>query len=391
MDRPDDALIPAGTAWLDDRAAQRVCAAVAAGDHRVFFVGGCVRDAILGRGGSDVDLATDARPERVIELAEVAGLKCVPTGIDHGTVTVVAEGRGFEVTTFRRDVKTDGRRAVVAFTDDIAEDARRRDFTMNALYATPTGRVVDPLGGLPDLLARRVRFIEDADARIREDYLRTLRYFRFVAWYGDPQIGFDPDALDAIARNLSGLETLSAERIGTEVMKLLSAPDPVAAVAGMRATGGLAVLLPGADDRFLGPVVHLESGTGDADPVLRLAALGGEGVADRLRLSRADVRTLEAMTESAGSAQGIAEIAYRHGPRIATAAAILRAAMAGTEMPAGTARAVETGAQAVFPVRAADLMPALSGPALGETLRRIEQRWIESGFTLGRDDLLPDD
>ena len=141
----------------------------------------------------DIDIATDARPEAVSDLAERAGLKAVPTGIDHGTVTVVARGLPHEVTTFRRDVETDGRRAVVAFSTDIADDARRRDLTMNALYARPDGTVADPLGGLPDLLARRVAFIEDAAARIREDYLRILRFFRFHAWYGDPAGGLDAD------------------------------------------------------------------------------------------------------------------------------------------------------------------------------------------------------
>jgi len=170
---------------------------------------------------NDIDLATDARPERVLELAVEAEIKAVPTGLDHGTVTLVVDGQGFEVTTFRDDVETDGRHAVVAFSEDIETDARRRDFTINALYADRGGAVIDPLGGLIDIPERRIRFIDDADARIREDGLRILRFFRFYAAYGDPEAGLDADGLAACASNLEMLEDLSAERIGAEIRKCL--------------------------------------------------------------------------------------------------------------------------------------------------------------------------
>ena len=231
--------------WLKSRATQTVFALLEDAGHQVFAVGGCVRNALLGAPVRDVDLSTDAHPERVLGLAISAGLQAIPTGISHGTVTVLSDGVAFEVTTFRRDVETDGRRAVVAFSDRIEDDARRRDFTMNALYCDRSGKLRDPLGGYPDLVSRRVRFIDDANARIREDYLRSLRYFRFHAWYGDPGEGFDPDALDAIARNVDGLNSLSEERVGAEMKRLLEATDPAPAVAGMRVTGVLPALLPG--------------------------------------------------------------------------------------------------------------------------------------------------
>lgn len=212
--------------WLTNPATQAVCAALEAGGAQALFVGGCVRNALMGVPVSDIDISTDAVPERVIVLAEAAGIKAVPTGIDHGTVTLIKDGIPHEVTTFRKDVETDGRRAVVAYSTCIEEDAARRDFTMNALYARSDGTVLDPLGGLPDLRARRVRFIGDAGDRIREDYLRSLRYFRFHALYGCDELGFDPEALAAIAGNLDGLATLSRERVGAELLKLLSAPDP---------------------------------------------------------------------------------------------------------------------------------------------------------------------
>ena len=200
--------------WVTSASARKVCGMLTDAGHRALFVGGCVRNELLGAAVADIDIATDARPERVMDLAGPAGLYTVPTGIGHGTVTVVADGQPFEVTTFRRDVETDGRRAVVAFTDSLKADARRRDFTMNALYAKPDGKILDPLGGIDDLRHRRVRFIENAEARIREDYLRILRFFRFNAWYGDPESGLDSEGLAACAALSEGLETLARERIG---------------------------------------------------------------------------------------------------------------------------------------------------------------------------------
>ena len=380
---PDDTIIPPDTPWLSDAGALSVCTALAVDGAKVFFVGGCVRDALLGVPGGDVDIATSARPEEVVDLAEKAGLKAVPTGFDHGTVTVVAQGKGFEVTTFRRDVKTDGRRAEVVFSNDVAEDARRRDFTLNALYATPQGVLVDPLGGLEDCLARRIRFIEDAARRIREDYLRTLRYFRFHAWYAAPDSGFDADALDAIASNIDGLETLSAERVGAEMMRLLAAPDPAQSMAVMQRTGVLAAILPGADVQFLAPSVHLEAELSlSPDPVLRLASLGGEDVAIRLRLSRQDRMLLEDMTEAAFGNDPLQEIAYRNGERVAKAAVILRNTVANAPVQQSQLDAIHRGSAAVFPLSAADLMPEFSGKALGLKLKALEKAWIASNFAL---------
>ena len=382
-------MIPAGTSWLHDVDAQRVCRVVAEGGYRIYFVGGCVRDALLGLPDSDVDLSTDAPPEVVMALADSAGVKAVPTGIDHGTVTLVSSGKPFEITTFRKDVETDGRRAVVAFSTDIAEDARRRDFTMNALYATPEGRVIDPLGGLPDLQSRRLRFIEDADRRIREDYLRTLRYFRFIAWYGDAETGPDPEALDAIASNLDGLETLSAERVGQEIRKLLRAPDPAPALALMRQTGVLPVILPGSDDRWIAMLVHFEETLGLApDWLCRLAALGGEDLQQRLRLSKTDSKYLALLQEQGFSGPSLPELAYRHGADVARAAALLRCCMAETMPNPAVLETIEHAATACFPVKAKDLMPRFQGPELGREIARLEQIWIDSRFTLDRDALL---
>jgi poly(A) polymerase len=374
--------------WLRDPSARAVTAMLQGGGHQALFVGGCVRNALIGAPVADLDIATDAPPERVMALAAAAGLKAVPTGIDHGTVTVVSDHHPFEVTTFRRDVETDGRRAVVAFSADVAEDAARRDFTMNALYARPDGTVVDPTGrGLADLAARRVRFVGEPAARIAEDYLRILRFFRFHAWYGDPARGPDEDALAACAAARDGIERLSRERVGAEAVRLLAAPDPAPAVAAMAAAGVLERTLPGAAPGGLVGLVAAERRAGAApDWRRRLAALGDHAHwPERLRLSRADVKALAAIARARASAATPAALAYRFGGEAARDAALLAAAD-GDAWPEDLEAALARGSAARFPVRAADL-PHLRGPALGAALRRLEEAWIDSGFRLDRDAL----
>ena len=302
--------------------------------------------------------------------------------VDREQFAVVAGGEGFEVTTYRADVETDGRRAVVRFSADMAEDARRRDFTMNALYAAPDGRVSDPLCGLPDLQARRVRFIEDATRRIREDYLRILRFFRFSAWYGDPDNGWDAEALAAIADNLDGIATLSRERVGQEVLKLMAAPDPAPAVAVMAQTGALAATLPGAVPDPLGPLVAIESHLGLLPDGLRRLAVTGFEDAQALRLSKAKAKRLELLRQLIGSPQDLPEIAWRHGADTARDAAALRAASLGQWPDPDTEARIAKGAQAKFPVTARDLMPDYEGAALGRRLQELEAEWIASGMTL---------
>ncbi|MFO7805155.1 MAG: CCA tRNA nucleotidyltransferase [Paracoccaceae bacterium] len=370
--------------WLTDAAAQQVCAMLTDAGHQAWFVGGCVRNALLGEPVSDLDISTDAHPERVIALAKAAGLKPLPTGIDHGTITVVVDGHPFEVTTFRKDVETDGRRAVVAFADTMDDDARRRDFTMNALYADRTGQVADPLGGLPDLMARQVRFIEDADRRIKEDYLRILRFFRFHAWYGRDDI--DADGLSACAMNSAGIESLSRERVGQEMLKLLSAPDPAPALAAMQASGVLHRVLPGADAVPVAVLVHLEGEVGVLpDPIRRLTALGGQDVTERLRLSKADDRRLEKLRDTDASP---ATLGYRFGADTARDRLLVLSAVLGQTLPPDDIAAAKHGAAQVFPLKAADLMDRYQGPALGRALKEAENRWLESDFTLTKDDLL---
>ncbi|WP_363323812.1 CCA tRNA nucleotidyltransferase [uncultured Paracoccus sp.] len=372
--------------FLSDPALLAVLDLIEAAGHRALLVGGAVRNAALGEPISDIDIATDARPERVSELAAAAGLKPVPTGIEHGTVTVVSRGTGFEVTTFRRDVETDGRRAVVAFSDRIEEDAQRRDFTMNALYATRDGQVIDPVGGLDDLAARRVRFVGDAAARIREDYLRILRFFRFHAWYGRE---VDPDALAACTLFGRGLDLISKERIGAEMRKLLAAPDPSESLMLMREAHLLSKrVLPGADPRLMPALVAAEIGAG-YPPVWarRLALLGGDDVAGHLRLSRDEAKTQAQLAKALAADWSLDEAGYRLGSDAGVDVALIAAAR-GAVLPDGWQARIAAAADATLPISAADLMSELDGPALGRGLRAAEDAWIGSGFTLAPADLI---
>ena len=375
--------------WIECDQTQAVCRALTDAGAQALFVGGCVRDALLGVNVSDIDIATDAVPEDTVKLAVAAGLKAIPTGIDHGTITVLSGGRPYEITTFRKDIETDGRKATVRFSKDLKDDACRRDFTMNALYATPQGKVVDPLGGMDDLRARRVRFIEDPAQRIEEDYLRILRFFRFSAWYADPENGFDPDALAAIAGHLDGLDRLSKERIGKEMLKLLSAPDPAPAIATMNQMGILGRILNGAQDRPLAPLIHIERcAKQQPDALRRLAALGAATPADDLRLSKSDARAVMLLRESAASTASATELGYRLGEQQAIDAILLRNALFETEFDESTLLSAKDGSQQVFPVKAADLMPEYTGKALGKKLETLQSAWIRSEFTLTRDALL---
>ena len=286
-------------AWLHSAAIGKVFAALEAGKAEARIVGGAVRNALIDRPVHEVDIATTAVPEEVMRLALEAGLGAHPTGIDHGTVTVVADGVPFEVTTLRRDVETDGRHAVVAFTTVWQEDAARRDFTINALYCGKDGTLYDPVGGLDDLRKRRVRFIGDAEARIREDYLRILRFFRFSAAYGNGQL--DRTGLAAVIALKDGLSRLSPERVRAEILKLLAARNAAEVVSAMHESGVLQLAIPTtADPERLTRLQAIERALGQPpDALARLAALAVDepsqalSLAQHLRLSNAEAEVLQ--------------------------------------------------------------------------------------------------
>jgi poly(A) polymerase len=362
-------------------------------------VGGCVRNALIGQPISDIDIATTLPPERVIEALKAAKLKSVPTGVEHGTVTAVSAGQPFEITTLRRDVATDGRRAVVAFTTDWAEDAQRRDFTLNSLYASRDGTVFDPSGhGVADARAGRIVFVGEAEQRIAEDYLRILRFFRFFAWYGTPPA--DAAALAACESLRGQIKTLSAERVSKEILKLLGADDPRAAVGLMAKSGVLGEVLPAPIDlaRFEGLVAIEDETLFETDPVLRLAALlpddqtGALKFAERLRLSNAERdRVAAALSptpelKSWMSPREIRRAVYRAGPQVFRDRAKLAWARAertaATPQWRGMIALAEGWTQPTFPLTGEDVIAAGApkGPMVGQVLREVEDWWIDHDF-----------
>jgi poly(A) polymerase len=395
---PEPTQLPslAGAAWLERPATRAVLEALATQGFEGRIVGGTVRNTLMGLPAGDIDIATPALPEAVVAACETAGLTTVPTGLEHGTVTVVADHTPIEVTTLRRDVATDGRRATVAFTDDWAEDAQRRDFTMNAIYCDRNGQLYDPVGGYPDLLARRVRFIGDADQRIAEDYLRILRFFRFHATYanGVP----DADAMGACARGVDGVGRLSAERIRAELVKLLVAPGVVAAAGGMMDIGLLPILLGTAPrPDVLAAVVAAEAHAGTVpDAMLRLSALAISSedeigpLASRLRLSNEERRALMAVDPVTArqlgriDARRARQLVYDRGAGASRRAALALAALAPERRgEAGVLlEAAKTWIPPRLPVKGADLIAAgiAPGPQIGGMLADLTRWWIDNDF-----------
>lgn len=352
------------------------------GAQHMRWVGGAVRDTLLGVDVQDVDCATTHRPDTVIDLCAKAGIRTVPTGIDHGTVTAVLSGGPVEITTLRSDVSTDGRRATVAFASEWREDAERRDFTINALFAHPeTLEIDDYFGGLSDLEARRVRFIGDARARIREDHLRILRYYRFQARFG---ADLDEEAEEACAELADTLKGLSRERVADELLKLLALPSPRETVARMLERGVLNVILPesnAANVKTLARVIGAEEAQGFVPSSLRrLAALlppsldVAETVAARLRLSKAQrARLVCAADRRAEDEQAPFALAYEHTPEFATDRLLLLGA---------DASGLRDWEPPVFPLRGGAIVArgVAAGPEVARILQTVERRWISEGF-----------
>jgi poly(A) polymerase len=378
--------------WMTEPATRAVLAALVAEGGAARFVGGAVRDALLGRPIGDVDIATPLPPEEVMRRLESAGIAVVPTGLDHGTVTAVAPPRQFEITTLRQDVETFGRRARVAFTADWAGDARRRDFTMNALFLDGEGRVFDPVHGLADLRDGRVRFVGDPATRIREDVLRLLRFYRFHAHYG--RVAADAAARAACSALAPLLPTLSGERVAAETLKLLAAPDPLPTLALMAEDGVLAVLLPEAGRRDrLAALVEIEPA---ADPLRRLGALlAGDPapVAERLRLSSEQRDRLLLLAappwpvDLAGDAAVQRRALHRLGAARYRDLVLLRAAEAGeTERLAPLLALGESWRPPRFPLRGRDVtaLGVPAGPEIGRLLAALEAWWEEGDFRADR-------
>jgi poly(A) polymerase len=371
--------------WRRHRGMAKLLDALGGGEGETRYVGGAVRDGLLGLPVNDVDFATRLRPDEVVERLQAAGLKAVPTGIEHGTITAVSDGHPYEVTTLRRDVETFGRHATVAFTDDWKEDAARRDFTINALMADPvTGEIFDYFGGLPDLEQRHVRFIGDPFERIAEDHLRILRFFRFHARFGQGEP--DAAALEACAARANDLMALSRERIADELLKLLSVEDPVATVRIMLERAILKPVIPEIEASAWPQLEMLVRTEGVADmspdPLRRLSALLPRdpqlagAVAARLKLSN---RARKRIGCAAGTEISDPEAtAYRNGVECA----VDRLLLAGQ---ASTAATIAAWTPPRLPIAGGALIKRglTEGPVVSRTLRAIEEGWIAAGFPTG--------
>ena len=391
-------LDPKREVWMTAAQTVRVLDALEKDGGTARFVGGVVRNAILRREITDVDVATALVPNEVVRRLDAAGIKAVPTGIDHGTVTAIVDGRSIEVTTLRRDVATDGRHATVAFSTDWKEDAGRRDFTMNALYASRDGEVFDYFGGVDDAKAGRVRFVGEATKRIREDYLRILRLFRFHAWYGKGEI--DAETLRAAAAEKEGLAKLSGERIQTEMLKLLAAENPAPVLRLMAASGILPQILPG--PLMIPRLERLSEIDAEAffapDPTLRLAALlppdtaTVDGIAERWRLSNAQRERLEAFAGTKEkivsylSVREVHKLLYRLGVERFKDIVFMRWAedpkLSNTMSWRALLAQADSWQRPKFPVTGRQVMLAgvPEGPKVGDVLAELEEWWIDSDF-----------
>lgn len=385
---------PAKHGWLQEPETVQVMQAL--GHAR--FVGGAVRNALIGAAVVDIDIAVPVPPEKSLALLQAANIKVIPTGMDHGTVTAIVNNKVFEITSLRRDVATDGRHAVVAYTSEWDEDAARRDFTMNALYAGADGEIFDYTGGIADLIAGHVRFVGDPSARIAEDYLRILRLFRFHAWYGKGEM--DADALRAAAAGKAGLAQLSGERIAKECFRLLECPNPAPVLRTMAASGILPELLPfAAQLSRLEKLVHIDADNFfPPDGLLRLGALlpddegAAKALAARLKLSGADLGRLEALSRASaelGSYVSVRDVrqrlykigvpAFKDSVRINWAAAAPGANAIAWRMLLSVA---DSWKKPHFALTGRDVMEAgvPEGPRVGEILRGIEDWWIQQDF-----------
>ena len=401
--------IASRAAWLNDPHLQKLLDILSANGEAARIAGGAVRNALLNEPFSDIDIATTNLPDETVRRAEETGFKTVPTGIEHGTVTVIANGTPYEVTTLRDDVETDGRHAIVHFGRDWQRDAERRDFTINALYADAEGNVIDLVGGLADIETRRLRFIGDAEKRIREDYLRILRFFRFFAWYGGGRP--DADGLKACARLKDGLDQLSAERVWAELKKLLGAPEPSRALLWMRQSGVLTRVLPETEkwgiDSIHGLIAAEKSLGWKTDPLLRLEAMlppdavRMTALAERLKLSGKEAARLsgwgfESLPGPATTDLALRKQLYFGEPQaisdrlcLALAAAREKATSDDQALKDATGysrllKIAQTWQRPAFPLKGSDLLALgmSAGPQIGEIMRTLENAWAESGFTL---------
>lgn len=377
------------TKWLRNPSAQKLSKLYKNFGYQVLFVGGCVRNTILKMPVTDIDLATDAQPEEIIKIAKENNIRFVPTGLAHGTITLIIDNKNYQITTFRTDFDHDGRYAKVEFTESLLLDASRRDLTINALYCNHVGEVIDPLNGLDDIKKQKIKFIGNPNERIKEDNLRILRFFRFQAIYGNKNLEIDSIALEACHNHKSKLAALSKERITSELRKILSAPNPLEVIIKMNETGVLNELFQKVSIDSLEAYLKTEEKFKiNINWLGRLLSLQVTQEEESLKLTRCEFKFLKQTKSAIENQIHVLEFSYYNGVENGKIYSILQNFRHNIILSKNLLNQINSLATKKFPITAKDLMPEISGKKLGEALRSLEDRWIKSNFTLSKKDLL---
>ena len=380
------------TKWLRNPSAQKLSKLYKSFGYQVLFVGGCVRNTILKMPVTDIDLATDAQPEEIIKIAKENNIRFVPTGLAHGTITLIIDNKNYQITTFRTDFDHDGRYAKVEFTESLLLDASRRDLTINALYCNHVGEVIDPLNGLDDIKKQKIKFIGNPNERIKEDNLRILRFFRFQAIYGNKNLEIDSIALEACHNHKSKLAALSKERITSELRKILSAPNPLEVIIKMNETGVLNELFQKVSIDSLEAYLKTEEKFKiNINWLGRLLSLQVTQKEESLKLTRCEFKFLKQTKSAIENQIHVLEFSYYNGVENGKIYSILQNFRHNIILSKNLLNQINSLATKKFPITAKDLMPEIRGKKLGEALRSLEDRWIKSNFTLSKKELLAEE
>ena len=380
------------TKWLRNPSAQKLSKLYKNFGYQVLFVGGCVRNTILKMPVTDIDLATDAQPEEIIKIAKENNIRFVPTGLAHGTITLIIDNKNYQITTFRTDFDHDGRYAKVEFTESLLLDASRRDLTINALYCNHVGEVIDPLNGLDDIKKQKIKFIGNPNERIKEDNLRILRFFRFQAIYGNKNLEIDSIALEACHNHKSKLAALSKERITSELRKILSAPNPLEVIIKMNETGVLNELFQKVSIDSLEAYLKTEEKFKiNINWLGRLLSLQVTQEEESLKLTRCEFKFLKQTKSAIENQIHVLEFSYYNGVENGKIYSILQNFRHNIILSKNLLNQINSLATKKFPITAKDLMPEINGKKLGKALRSLEDRWIKSNFTLSKKELLAEE
>ena len=375
--------------WLNQSSSQFLPKIFSGYGHQALFVGGCVRNSILNMPVIDIDMATDALPETIIKISKEHNFKFIPTGLEHGTITLIIDNISYQITTFRSDITNDGRHAKVEFTTSLLLDASRRDFTINALYCDGYGKIIDPLNALDDLNNRVIKFIGDPNKRIAEDHLRILRFFRFQAIYGNKMLKIDLHALEACREHKAKLGTLSRERITSELHKLLLSDDPIRTMTKMIDTGVLNELIKNCKiSSFISYIEAEKKYKIKINWLGRLLSLHGTNIEEVLAFSRQELKMIKYTKRAIKKNVPIFEFSYYNGMEYGIIYLLLQHGSKKTALSKILINKVSAIMTKKFPVTAKDLMPRLKGKKLGDELKRLEIQWIKSDFTLNKNQLL---